>query len=219
MVPELKKLIIIGAGGLGREVAWLVERINHQSPTWNLLGFIDDNPNLHHTIVNGHPVLGGCETLAAYPDAYAVCAVGAPKVRRRIIERIKTMSPSQKFATLLDPTVEKSDTVTIGEGSIVCAHSILTINIHIGDHVIVNLDCKIGHDAVIDDFATVHPSVNISGDVHVGEGAELGTGTRIIQRTAIGRDAVVGIGSVVVNDIPGDCVAVGCPARAVKFNS
>ncbi len=70
-------LIIIGAGGLGREVAWLVERINHQSPTWNLLGFVDDNPNLHHTIVNGHPVLGGCETLAAYPDAYAVCAVGA----------------------------------------------------------------------------------------------------------------------------------------------
>ena len=219
MVPELKKLIIIGAGGLGREVAWLVERINHQSPTWNLLGFVDDNPNLHHTIVNGHPVLGGCEMLAAYPDVYAVCAVGAPKVRRKIIEKIKTISPSRKFATLLDPTVEKSDTVTIGEGSIVCAHSILTVNIHVGDHVIVNLDCKIGHDAVVDGFATVHPSVNISGDVHVGEGAELGTGTRIIQRTTIGRNAVVGIGSVVVNDILGDCVAVGCPARVVKFNS
>ena len=215
----MDNLIIIGAGGLGREVAWLVERINHQSPTWNLLGFVDDNPNLHHTIVNGHPVLGGCETLAAYPDAYAVCAVGAPKVRRRIIERIKTISPSRKYATLIDPTVEKSDTVTIGEGCIVCAHCILTVNIRIGDHVIVNLDCKIGHDAVVDDFATVHPSVNISGDVHVGEGAELGTGTRIIQRTAIGRNAVVGIGSVVVNDIPGDCVAVGCPARVVKFNS
>ena len=212
-------LIIIGAGGLGREVAWLVERINHQSPTWNLLGFVDDNPKLHHTIVNGHPVLGSCEALATYQDVYAVCAVGAPKVRRRIIERIKTISPSRKYATLLDPTVEKSDTVTIGEGSIVCAHSILTVNIHIGDHVIVNLDCKIGHDAVVDDFATVHPSVNISGDVHVGEGAEIGTGTRIIQRTTIGRNAVVGIGSVVVDDIPGDCVAVGCPARVVKFNS
>ncbi len=212
-------LIIIGAGGFGREVAWLVERINHQSPTWNLLGFVDDNPNLHHTIVNGHPVLGGCETLADYLDAYAVCAVGAAKVRRKIIQRIKTISPLQKYATLIDPTVEKSDTVFISKGSIVCAHSILTVNIRIGDHVIVNLDCKIGHDAVIDDFVSVYPSVNISGDVRVGEGAELGTGARIIQRTTIGRNAVVGIGSVVVNDIPGDCVVVGCPARVVKFNS
>ena len=170
-------LIIIGAGGLGREVAWLVERINHHSPTWNLLGFLDDNPALHGKTINGHPVLGGCETLAACPEAYAVCAGGAPKVRRNIIEKIKSISPTQKFATLLDPSVEKSSTVSIGEGTIICARSILTVDIHIGDHVIVNLDCKIGHDAV------------------------------------------VGIGSVVVNDIPGDCVAVGCPARAVKFNA
>ena len=212
-------LIIIGAGGLGREVAWLVERINHQSPTWNLLGFVDDNPNLHHMIVNGHPVLGGCETLAAYPDVYAVCAVGAPKVRRRIIERIKTISPSQKFATLLDPTVEKSDTVTIGEGTIICAHSILTVNIHVGRHVIVNLDCTVGHDVVLEDFVTVYPGANISGDVHVGECCELGTGIQILQGKTIGSHSIVGIGSVVVWDIPEDCVAVGNPARPVKNNS
>ncbi len=214
----MKDLIIIGASGFGREVAWLVERINQKASVWNLLGFVDDNPELQGKKVNGYPVLGGCESLASYPEAFAVCAIGAAKIRRRIIEKVKSMSPSQKFAKLLDPSVEKSDSVVIGEGSIICAHNILTVNIKIGAHVIVNLDCTIGHDAIIEDFVTVYPSANISGITHIGEGSELGTGMQIIQGKTVGRNSIIGAGAVVVKDIPENCVAVGSPAKPIKAN-
>ncbi len=214
----MKDLIIIGASGFGREVAWLVERINQKSPVWNLLGFVDDNPELHGKDVNGYPVLGGCEALASYPESYAVCAVGSAKIRRKIIDKVKSLSPSQKFATLVDPTVETSALVKIGEGSIICAHNILTVNIEIGNHVIVNLDCTIGHDAIIEDFVTVYPSANISGITHIGEGSELGTGMQIIQGKTVGRNSIIGAGAVVVKDIPENCVAVGAPAKPIKAN-
>ena len=214
----MKELIILGASGFGREVAWLVERINQKSLVWNLLGFVDDNPELHGKDVNGYPVLGGCEALASYPESYAVCAVGSAKIRRKIIDKVKCLLPTQKFATLIDPTVETSALVRIGDGSIICAHNILTVNIEIGAHVIINLDCTIGHDAVIEDFVTVYPSANISGNTHIGEGSELGTGMQIIQGKTIGYNSIIGAGAVVIKDIPENCVAVGAPAKTIKVN-
>ncbi len=214
----MKDLIIIGASGFAREVAWLVERINMSSPTWNLLGFVENDPELLGKIVNGYPVLGRDEELATHPDAYTVCAVGAAKVRRRIIDKVKSLSPSQKYATLIDPSVEKSALVKIGEGSIICAHCLLTVNIEIGSHVIINLDCTVGHDAIIEDFVTVYPSANISGITRIGEGSELGTGMQIIQGKTVGRNSIIGAGAVVVKDIPENCVAVGAPAKPIKAN-
>lgn len=175
----MKDLYIIGAGGFGREVAWIVERINSIKPTWNLKGFIDDNETLWGSKEGEYHVFGGCEYLSTLEDVYAVCAVGSSNVRKKIIEKLK--DTSVKFATLVDPSVLYSNSVKIGEGAIVCAGTIITVNVNIGDHVIVNLDCTIGHDAVIDDFVTIYPSVNVSGNVLIGECSELGTGTQIIQ--------------------------------------
>ncbi|HPW52893.1 MAG TPA: acetyltransferase [Erysipelotrichaceae bacterium] len=212
----MKDLIIIGASGFGREVAWLVERINAQEPTWKLLGFIDDNQSIQGKHINGYAVLGTTSAIADYPDAYLVCAVGAAKVRKSIIERIKE-NYNVKFATLIDPSVERSDCLNIGAGSIICAHSILTVNIEIGNHVIINLDCTVGHDAKLKDYVTVYPSVNVSGNVLIGECVELGTGTQIIQGKEIGSETIVGAGAVVVKDLPAKCTAVGSPARPIKF--
>lgn len=213
----MKDLIIVGASGFGREVAWLVERINKNFPIYNLIGFVDDNKEIHGTKINSYPVLGGSDCLVNYPEAYIVCAVGASKIRKKIIERINSISKDVKYATLIDPTVEYSKSVTIGEGSIICAHTILTVNIDIGSHVIINLDCTVGHDAVIHDFVTVYPSVNISGNTDIMECSELGTGAQIIQGKKIGSETIIGAGSVVVKDIPEKCTAVGCPATPIKF--
>lgn len=212
----MKDLIIIGASGFGREVAWLVERINAQEPAWKLLGFIDDNQSIQGKHINGYAVLGTTSAIADYPDAYLVCAVGAAKVRKNIIERIKE-NYNVKFATLIDPSVERSDYLNIGAGSIICAHSILTVNIEIGNHVIINLDCTVGHDVKLKDYVTVYPSVNVSGNVLIGECVELGTGTQIIQGKEIGSETIVGAGAVVVKDLPAKCTAVGSPARPIKF--
>ena len=213
----MKDLIIIGASGFGREVAWLVERINRVTPTWNLRGFMDDNEAIHGTEINGYHVLGGTDAVGNYPDAYFVCAVGASKIREKIIGNMKAINPDIRFATVIDPSVEMSDFVTIGEGTIICAHTIITVNISIGDHVIINLDCTIGHDAVLHDYVTLYPSVNVSGMTNIGHCSELGTGMQIIQGKTVGDYSIVGAGAVVVKDIPANCTAVGSPAKPIKF--
>lgn len=210
-------LIIVGASGFGREVAWAVERINKVEPTWRLLGFMDDSDDLQGTEINGYKVLGKIADLGNYPLAYFVVAVGSSKVREQIVSNMKAENPDIKFGTVIDPSVEKSDLVTIGEGTIICAHTIITVNIEIGSHVIINLDCTIGHDAVVQDFVTLYPSVNVSGITNIGRAVELGTGMQIIQGKKVGDYSIIGAGAVVVKDIPEKCTAVGSPAKPIKF--
>ena len=213
----MKDLVIIGASGFGRETAWLVERSNNVKPPWNLLGFLDDNKEIQGNNINGYPVLGTIDDVLKYPDANYVCAIGSSAIREKIINRTKDIHPNIKYGIVIDPTVEMSNFVTIGEGSIICAHTIITVNIAIGKHVIINLDCTVGHDAVIQSFATLYPSVNVSGNAHIGHGVELGTGMQIIQGKTVGDHAIVGAGAVVIHDIPSNCTAVGCPAKPIKF--
>lgn len=210
----MKDLYIIGAGGFGREVAWIVERINSIKPTWNLKGFIDDNETLWGSTEGEYHVFGGCEYLSALEGVYAVCAVGSSNVRKKIIEKLK--DTSVKFATLVDPSVLYSNSVKIGEGAIVCAGTIITVDVNIGDHVIVNLDCTIEHDAVIDDFVTIYPSVNVSGNVLIGECSELGTGTQIIQGKKVISNTIIGAGAIVVKDCLESGTYVGSPAKKIK---
>ena len=210
----MKDLYIIGAGGFGREVAWLVERINAVEPTWNLVGFIDDDESKWDTNEDDYPVLGGCEYLKKLGNVYAVCAIGAAKIRKIVIEKMK--ESAVKFATLIDPSALISKSVEIGEGTIICANSIITVDIKIGEHVIINLDCTIGHDDIIDDFVTIYPSVNVSGNVYLGECCELGTGMQIIQGKRVVGNTIIGAGTVVVRDIETSGTYVGSPAKKIK---
>lgn len=213
----MKKLIIIGAGGLGREVAWLTERINQKNKEWDLLGFIDDSEDVQNKKINGYDVLGTIDEISRYSDAFFVCAVGAAKVREKIINKVKQIMPLAKFAVLVDPSVEISSLVEIGEGTIICGNSFLTVNIKIGEHVIINFGCTVGHDAVLQDFVTLYPGVNISGSTNIGHTSEMGTGSQIIQGKAVGNQTIVGAGAVITKDIPEKCTAVGIPAKPIKF--
>lgn len=210
----VQDLYIIGAGGFGREVAWLVERINKVTPTWNLRGFIDDDESRWGTMEDGYPVLGGCRYLKKLGEICAVCAVGSAVTRKRIIQNLEG-SPV-KYATLIDPSVLTSKRVKVGEGTIICAGTIVTTDIEIGNHVIVNLDCTIGHDDFICDFVTIYPSANVSGNVKLGTCCEIGTGVQIIQGKTIASNVIIGAGSVVVRDILESGTYVGCPARKIK---
>lgn len=212
----MKELYIIGSGGFGREVAWLVERINQETPMWELVGFIDDNQSTWGTSCNGYQVVGGTDVLNDIQhDVWVVCAVGAAKTRKNIIEKVMHLE-HVNFATLVDPSVIFSNSVKIGEGTIVCAGSILTVNIDVGRHVIINLDCTLGHDDIIEDFVTIYPSVNVSGNVHVGAGTELGTGSKIIQGIDIFSDVILGAGAVVSKTLGEAGTYVGVPVKKIK---
>lgn len=215
MMGKAKDLYIIGAGGFGREVAWLVRRINEKHSIWNVKGFIDDNPELLGQIHDGYRVVGNCEDLIqlSTSQTYCVCAIGGATTRKKIVEKI---NGQVKFATVIDPSVIISESVSIGEGTIICAGAIVTVDGKIGNHVIINLDCTIGHDDVIDDFVTLYPSVNVSGNCKLGMCVEMGTGSQIIQGLQVGTGTIVGASACVVNDLPANVTAVGCPAKVIK---
>lgn len=211
----MEKIYIIGAGGFGREAAWLIERINSIEPAWDIQGFIDDNAEKQGKHEGKYPVLGGCSLFGLLEEEiWAVCAIGNAAIRSKVIEKVSKYR-NVKFATLVDPSVICSHAVSIGEGSIICAGVILTVDITIGRHVIINLDCTIGHDASIKDFVTIYPSVNVSGCVEVGEESELGTGAQVIQGKRIGEKTIVGAGAVVTKNLPGGCTVVGMPAGQI----
>lgn len=212
-------LYIIGAGGFGREVAWLVERINAKTPTWDFKGFLDDNSILWNREVDGYKIHGGHLVLERDKgDVWCVLAVGNALARKRAVERLQPF-PHIHFATLIDPNVETSKSVSVGEGSVICAGTIITVDVSIGRHNIINLNCTIGHDAVLKDFVTLYPSVDISGAVTVGECSEIGVGTQIIQGLSIGSRVVIGAGSCVIRNVEDGVTALGIPARVIKKNS
>ncbi len=213
----MNEIVIIGAGGFGREVKWLIERINstQEKLMWNLLGFIDDNLNLGD-IVDGLPVIGNIEYLKKLDkEINVVCAVGNSKIRKSIIGNLKH-NKNLNFPNIIDPSLISSNLVTMGQGNIICAGNIITVNVGIGDFCIVNLNCTIGHDAVIEDYVTVFPNVNISGNVTVGEQSEIGTGSKIIQGLKINPNCIIGAGSVIVRDLICRGTYVGVPAKLIK---
>lgn len=208
----MQNIIIIGAGGFGREVQWLIEEINNVENKWNFLGYVDDNLDVG-TIINGFPILGNVEWLNQQ-SLNVVCAIADPIIKKRIINQLN--QSKNNYPILVHPDVRMSKYLEIGEGTIICAGSILTVNIKIGKHVIINVDSTVGHDAIISDFVTILPSANISGHVNLGEAVSVGTGTKIIQNLSIGKNCIIGAGAVVINDIPENVVAVGIPAKVIK---
>lgn len=214
----MKNLAIFGVGGFGREVLTIIRAINNVKPEWNFVGFFDDGFEVG-TIVNGYEVLGGVNELNAWAEPLSVViAIGTPQIKQTIISKLS--SSNLDFPTIVHPTVVIGDSnyVKIGKGCIICAGTIITTNIEIHDFVILNLACTVGHDTVIEKYSAFMPSVNISGEVLIGEGVYVGTGARIINQISIGKNTIVGAGAVVVRDLPPNCTAVGLPAKVIKRN-
>ena len=208
----MKNLVISGDGGFGKEVEWLVKRINDKEPTWNFLGYISKE-------TQGNPnVIGGDDYVINYDkELYVAIAIGTSGLREKLYNAYR-INPNIRFANLIDPSVEYSERISMGEGNIICAGTIMTVDITIGNCNIIKLDCTVGHDAVIGDFVTINPSVNISGGTVVSSGCNIGTGTQTVQYVKIGRNSVIGAGAVVNHDLPDNCTAVGIPAKVIKMN-
>jgi sugar O-acyltransferase (sialic acid O-acetyltransferase NeuD family) len=213
---ELKKIAVFGAGGFGLEVAMLIDQINEKSYEWELIGFFDDGVDVGE-ILNGYPVLGGTKKLNQWDrELFLVFALGLPEIKKSVFERIQ--NKNIYYPVLIHPNVVigKSKYVTIGEGCIITAGNIITTNISIGKHVILNLACTVGHETEIGDFSSFMPTCNISGEVKIGKATFWGTGAKVINRVKVGNNVIIGAGSVVTKDIPDNVTAVGVPARAIK---
>jgi sugar O-acyltransferase (sialic acid O-acetyltransferase NeuD family) len=207
----MRPLVIVGAGGFGREVLDLVRDINAVTPTFDFLGYLDDG-DVDTVLLGrlGARVLGGSARLAELDASYviAIASSGSRKAIGAIAD-----SSHRVAATLRHPAAEVGSDVRLGEGSIVCGHAQLTTNIEVGRHSVVNRGCTIGHDVVIGDFVTIHPGVHVSGGVVIEDGATLGTGSVIVPGIRVGAGSVVGAGAVVARDVAPFVTVVGPVAR------
>lgn len=213
---RVNSVVIIGAGGFGREVLEIFKAQNRISMTWDILGFIDENKKLHGKVMNGYPVLGGLEWLREHNNNNLGCvvAIGTCETRKAVVKKLQEMVVH--FYNAIHPSVIMSEFVELGEDVIICAGSILTVNIKIGDHVHIDTNCTVAHDAVIGDYCRLNPGAKINGNNHLGEGIYVGTGASFIQGVSVGSWSTIGAGAVVIEHIPEKVVALGVPARVVQ---
>jgi sugar O-acyltransferase (sialic acid O-acetyltransferase NeuD family) len=208
----LPPLVIVGAGGFGREVAWLAQ--NAVEP-FQVHGFVDDREGLTTDDLDGHRYLGPIDTWPEFEDMSFVVAVGDPRVRCDIVcGMLRNNLP--RFATLIHSSSLLGPNTSVAQGSLICAGSVLTSSITVGAQSIVNLGVTVGHDANIGDFCTLAPQVSVSGNVDIGDGAEIGTSASLRQNVCVGRGAMLGMGSVLTKDIPDDSMFFGAPAKRVR---
>lgn len=210
----MKSVVVVGAGGFGREVIEIFKDQNKKKKKWNILGFIDDNKKLHGKTINNYLVLGGLDWFNRHNDVGCVCAIGEPEIKKKIVEKLQKMDVN--FYKAIHPSVIMSKFIELGEDVIICAGTILTVDIKIGNHVIINLNSTIGHDTNIEDYCSLMPTVKINGNNHLHKGVYVGTGATFIHQVSIGAWSTIGAGAVVVRDIPKNVIALGIPAKVIK---
>ena len=213
-----RQIAVYGAGGFGREVAWLAQSCSTSLAPCEVTCFIDDDEDIWGTVLNGIPATGLKEAYERFPEAEVAGGIGVPRVRQVTMEKAAGMG--FRLATLIHPRVERSQWIEIGEGAVICAGNILTTNIRLGRGVQVNLDCTIGHDVVMGDYTTLAPGVHVSGWVHFGKRVYVGTGAVIINGTpeaplTIEDDVVIGAAACVIRPVAAGLTVVGVPAKAV----
>lgn len=210
----MNDIIIVGCGGFAREVRWLIEECNKKKKEWNLIGWVSEQ----HlgTVVEGLPILGNDQWLIAHPDPInVVIALGDGKLRKKLAQSYY-QNKNITFPNIVAPDVKLSKNIKMGQGCIITFQNIFTVGIEIGDFVISNLACTVGHDCKIGDYATLYPGAHISGGVTLGECVSVGTGANIIQGCSVGENTFVGAGAVVLKNLPSNGTAVGVPAKIVE---
>ncbi|MFC7275715.1 acetyltransferase [Paractinoplanes rhizophilus] len=207
----MRDLVIVGAGGFARETAAAATTAG-----WRVLGFLDDNPDLHGTVRSGLPILGGTDS-ATRLDAEVVVCVGNPRnytARKQIVERLGL--PAERYATVVHPAASVGAGSVLGPGTVLLAGTVLTADVEVGSHVAVMPQAVLTHDDRVEDYATIASGVRLGGGAVLETGAYVGAGALIREGVRVGAWSLIGMGSVVLTDVPADEIWVGSPARKLR---
>jgi sugar O-acyltransferase (sialic acid O-acetyltransferase NeuD family) len=213
----MRDLVIVGAGGFARETAAAVHAVNGVTPTWRLLGFLDDDEALHGQVRGGVPIVGGIDAVAGLPSVDVVVCVGNPRdyaSRSRIVGRLAL--PPERYATIIHPSAQVSAGCVVGPGSVLLAQVTLTADVLIGAHVAVMPQAVLTHDDVVADHVTIASGARLGGGARLRRGAYIGAGALIREGLTVGDWSLVGMGSTVLHDVPPGEVWAGSPARFLR---
>jgi sugar O-acyltransferase (sialic acid O-acetyltransferase NeuD family) len=213
MAVTKQKIVVVGAGGLGREIAAMLN--SYFSNQYDLMGFVDDAKQAHDT-VNGMYILGGVDWLLKQENLRVVIGIGNPQIKRKIVEQL-ALNCGLNYPNLIHPhaRLHARSFIQIGKGNVITDGCILTTNISLGNFNLINLNTTIGHDAVIGNYCSIMPGVNISGGAHLKDRVYIGTGATLIKSTVLGINSLIGAGAVVHTDVPSESTFVGIPAKAI----
>lgn len=210
-------LIIIGTGGFARETADVIAgtpATPGAESTWDLIGYLDDDPTTHGRIVHGAKVLGPIEAIADHPDTSVVVCVGNPGnyfSRARVVARLGLAH--ERYATVVHPAASVGPSVRIGRGVVIHAGAVMTADVTIGDHVAIMPNVVLTHDDRIADLVTFGSGALVAGAVEIARGAYIGAGAMIREGVHVGAWSLLGMGSVVTHDVPAGEQWMGVPAR------
>lgn len=214
----MKDIVIFGAGGLGREVACLIKRINAVRPEWNLLGFYDDG--IAVGVLNEYgAVLGNVHDLMAYDKEVSVAiAIGSPTIVKKIADMLSE-NKKLSFPNLISPDFSISDpgNYSMGHGNIIQRNCTISCNVHLGNFNILNTGIGIGHDARMGDYNSFMPAVKISGEVTIGDCNFFGVGSIVLQQIIIGNNIKLGAGSVLMRKPKDGFLYLGNPAKRMEL--
>ena len=212
----MKKIVLYGAGGFGKEVASIIEVINKKVPTYELLGFVDDGDVFQKgDVINGYPWLGRKEWLLEHKDdVYCTCTVGNARIKAFIQESLSQQGV--KFETIIASGVFVGNFTEIGRGCVFYGGVTVSVNCKIGDGVLINQGCNIGHDVTIGDYTTIMPATGISGACKIGKEVNIGGHVFIIPGKKVGNRATIAAGSIVFTNVREGTVVLGNPAKRMK---
>lgn len=206
-----RPIVLLAASGLAREV---LEAANSSGRT--VVALLDDDENLHGTSVSRIPVTGSISSIVHHQDADLVICAGSGFARRAIARRLRNLGVGpDRFTAVIHPTASTGSSCIVGPGAIVLANVAATADVRIGAHVVVMPNAVLTHDCVAEEFVTICAGATLGGSVVLREGAYLGMNASVRQRLEVGPWAVLGMGSVLLTDLPGGATWAGVPAAAI----
>lgn len=207
----MTEMWVIGSGGHAKVAIDTARQMHNIS----VCGALDDNPRAIGQYVAGVEVMGqvNLESVHRFGIELAFIAIGSNEVRRRIAS---LMDGAVSWATLIHPLTYVSAASHIGDGTLVCAGSIVQADAMVGHHVVVNTSSSVDHNCVVQDFAHIAPGAHLAGDVTIGEGALIGLSAGVIQGKRVGDWAIVGAGAMVIGDVRPRTTVVGIPAVELR---
>lgn len=210
----MKDIIIVGASGYGREVLRIIENINEVTPTWRVMGFLDDNPNALDGVECEYKIICSIKEWQPQPDQWLACALAFPAVKKKVVESLKERGA--QFAVIIHPNAVINPRSIIGEGTIITNNCTLSDNARVGCFCTI-LSSGVAHDARVGDYSTLSGRCMLNGHVEVGSMVYMGCGVLVAPSIKIGDGATVGIGSVVISKVKAGTKVFGNPAKKMDI--
>jgi sugar O-acyltransferase (sialic acid O-acetyltransferase NeuD family) len=214
-----KRIVVIGAGGMAREIEEAIRRINRDTRQYDFLGYVVSDRSCLRPSDTCDQVLGELSWLTDHRnsiDALAI-GVGTPHLRLKLAAEARHLLPGIEWPTIIHPTaVIDLDSAKLAHGCFVGAGVVATVNITLEAFALCNFGCTLGHEAQIGPCSVINPGAHISGGVLLGASVLIGCGAQILQYLHIGDGAVVGAGAVVTRNVAEGVTVVGVPARPMN---